>query len=99
MSTKAEAELLLQAVRKQHGIRPDDPYGPQLVKDWDWLGGYPVDWAVIWEEGPFEWAHLFPYGGIEEEFGLPVPDVSDLIPDGFYSEAMTSWAVYLCPNR
>jgi hypothetical protein len=101
--TREQAEQVVAAVRRQvAGDCTDDEFrkafgdGPQLMENWDYLGDGGHRWAVVWEEGPFEWAHLFPYGGIEEEFGFRLADVSAAIPDGWYSEAITSWSVGLC---
>jgi hypothetical protein len=97
--TKAQAQKFLTAVRKQcKAALPtgsDLRGGPTLVKDWDWSGYGAAPWSIVWEEGPYDWAILFPYGGIEEEFGCRVADVSANLPEGFYAEAITSWAVGL----
>lgn len=95
--TKRQAEQFLRALRKQCHVEPDSKYGPKLVEDWDWTGYGGAKWSIIWEEGPFQWTYLFPYGGVEEEFGLKVPDVSERLPAGFYAEAITSWAIGLYP--
>jgi len=68
-------------------------YLPEIRMDFDWLGhgGHP---SIIWEDGgPYEWAYLFPFGGRDEEFGGVVKDVSDMLPKGWYAEAITSWAI------
>lgn len=96
--TRRQAEQVLRALKRQHHVEDDSRFGPQLREDWDWLGtGNVAKWSIIWEEGPFQWSYYFPYGGIEEEFGTMVPDVSKSIPAGFYAEAITSWAVGLYP--
>jgi hypothetical protein len=61
-ATKRQAEAVLAQVRvryKAHwqgdpefGI-PDET-GPVLLENWDWVGL--VRWAIVWEEGPYEWA-------------------------------------------
>lgn len=97
--TKREAQRVLAALKRQQRAAIAGGSGPQLVKDWDWgwteSRVYP--WAIVWEEGPYDWADLFPYGGIEEEFGFKIEDVSDRIPEGVFSEAITSWAVAVNP--
>lgn len=96
--TKAEATKVLSAVRRAFKPWLDGNDGPKLIENWDWLGAgadYTTRWSIVWEEGPFEWAYLFPFGGIDSEFGFRVKDVSEAIPDGFYSEAITSWAIGL----
>lgn len=65
---------------------------PTLVMDFDWTGSGPHP-AVVWEGGPYEWTYLFPHGGIEEEFGTRVSDVSARIPAGWHTEPITSWAI------
>lgn len=94
--TKAEATKVLNAVKRAFRPWLDGSDGPKLLENWDWLGhGNPARWSIVWEEGPFEWAYLFPFGGRDEEFGFRVADVSEAIPDGFFSEAITSWAIGL----
>jgi hypothetical protein len=72
--------------------------GPKLVENWNWRGELTdvsngSTWSIVWEEGPFEWAYLFPHGGVEEEFGFRRQDVSSLIPDGVFAEPITSWSI------
>jgi|PlaIllAssembly_1097288.scaffolds.fasta_scaffold01795_13 hypothetical protein len=97
--TKAQATKVLNALKRQRAAYIDGPdSGPKLVENWDWLGNgsdYIARWSIVWEEGPYEWSYLFPFGGIDEEFGFHVANVSDAIPEGFYSEAITSWAIGL----
>lgn len=87
---------VLAAVRKQcTGAILESDEGPKLVMDFDRLGNgaHP---AIVWEEGPYEWTYLFPYGGIEEEFGTRVPDVSKMLPVGVFCEPDTAWALSIC---
>jgi hypothetical protein len=93
--TKAEATKVLTAVKRAFKPWLDGNDGPTLIENWDWTGTGGTRWSVVWEEGPYEWAYLFPFGGIDEEFGFRVADVSSAIPAGFYSEAITSWAIGL----
>ena len=53
--TKKQAENVLKTIRFKYGVEHDDPTGPKLIMDWEWstLGKHP---AVVWEEGPHEWA-------------------------------------------
>jgi hypothetical protein len=84
--TKATAEKVLAALLDQLGYDKNDAddwhsaygEGPKLIEKWDWLG---------------HGEDLFPHGGIEEEFGFRRRDVSDLLPDGIWVEAMTGWAI------
>ncbi len=94
--TKAQATKVLNAVKKQCAAWIDEgDTGPKLVRDWDWTGHGSARWSIVWEEGPYQWSYLFPFGGIDEEFGFKLPDVSAAIPEGFYSEAITGWAIGL----
>lgn len=86
--TKAQMTKTLNAVRDQCGAWCIDGDGPKLLD----IDGYP---AIVWEEGPYEWPFLFPYGGIEEEFGTRRADVSDRIPAGWYAEALTHYSITL----
>lgn len=96
---KADAEKVLAAVRRQFRANIQAGFtGPILVKDWEpYYGGSPVPYAVVWEDGsPYEWAYLFPHGGIEEEFGMLVKPVA--IPDSVYVEPCVSFIVGIYPN-
>lgn len=107
--TKRDAEKVLIAVRRQFRAhldpkRPDA--GPQLRKDWDWFGGKPVPYAIIWEEGPFEWAATFdPFGfkpDVDEDLsalaGQPIRyPKGKPVPSSVYIEAQTSWAIGIYP--
>lgn len=95
--TKAQATKVLNALRRQCAAWIDEgDTGPELKRDWDWTGsGDPARWSIVWEEGPFQWSYLFPFGGRDEEFGFKLADVSDAVPEGFFVEAITSWAVAL----
>ena len=94
---KADADKVLAAVKKAYKSWVDAGYTPpKLVKDWDWTSG-PAAWSVVWEEGPYDWAILFPFGGIEEEFGFKVPDVSGSIPDGVFFEPINGWSGGIFP--
>lgn len=95
--TKRQAEKVLTAVKKAFAPWLDkDGNGPVLKENWDWFGhGNPTRWSIVWEEGPYQWTYLFPFGGRDEEFGFKIADVSDAIPAGFYAEAETGWAIGL----
>lgn len=95
--TKGNAEKVLAGVKKLFKAYTDGGNdGPVLVKDWDWVGGPPVPWAIIWEGGPYEWSYLVPNGGIDQEFGLKFGPID--VPDGVYIEHETSWAIGIYPT-
>lgn len=86
--TKAQATKVLNAVIAQckstilAGAEP-----PVLRMDWE------IGATIIWEEGPYQWTYLFPYGGIDEEYGFRVKDVSASIPKGVWCEPQTSYSL------
>lgn len=91
--SQRDAELVLAAIKKQYAVYledagPDDQ--PLLIKDWNFFGNGAVPYAVIWEGGPYEWAHLVD-GGIEEEFGFRVQAAE--LPDTVEVEPYTGWAL------
>lgn len=91
---KADATKVLNAVKA--AFRPwidDDATGPTLVKNWSWTGISAAPYAILWEEGPYEWTHLFPFGGIEEEFGSRIKSVEGRVPESVFVEPITSWAI------
>jgi hypothetical protein len=70
--TLAQATKALEAVKSQYRAHWDtgDRYAaqpPKLVQNWDWLESGPTPWAIVWEEGPFEWAYRAAMGGLDEE--------------------------------
>ena len=90
-ATKRQGERVLAAVRKMFkGWIQSGDTGPNLVMDWDWLG-YGPQVSIVWEEGPYDWAMLFPHGGVEEEFGFTLKPVT--LPKGIWTEAITSFAI------
>ena len=95
--TKRQAERVLSLLKKQTAPWLDDDYvegDPKLIMDWDWFGTGPVP-SIVWEGGPYAWPQYFPRGGIEEEFGFNLPDVSGRIPAEVRVEAATHFAVSL----
>jgi hypothetical protein len=102
--TKREATHTLRAVAKAFGYRPDDEYGPKIIEGFDWTGTGGCT-AIVWEEGPYEWAitaAAAQYGepvvneelaSLAEEFGV-VPKIGPIkVPDGLFIEPITSWAL------
>lgn len=89
---KADAEKVLAAVKRQFKPWIDAGMaGPRLVKDYSWSDiGNPAPYAIVWEDGsPYEWCFLFPYGGVEEEFGFNVKAVE--IPKSVFTEPIFSF--------
>lgn len=83
--TQQLAENVLELVASKYFYEPNDPYGPQLVMDFDWFNdeGWPT---IVWEGGPHEWA-------VECSFAL-----LDNAPKGLWFEATTSWALGIYVN-
>lgn len=108
--TKRDAERVLAAVKRQCRAYCVDEHGkpsgsqPEILKDWDWTGHGAAKYSIVWEEGPYNWAVNFPYGGIDDEMTSLMQefrpgavsrtnDVSDRIPQHVFCEAITGWAV------
>lgn len=77
--TREQAEAVLEAVKERYRSywETGDKYAPQppkLVENWDWLDSGPTAWAIVWEEGPFEWAYRATSGGFDEEAALLIAD-------------------------
>lgn len=65
-ATKRQALSALRAIRKFYGYKPGDEDGPKLVEEYHgWYSTYRN--AIVWEEGPFEWAIRAASGGFDEE--------------------------------
>lgn len=70
-------------------INPD--YLPSIKRDWD---GF--DTIIVWESGsPYDWTMLFPYGGVDPEFGGRVKDVSAKMPARVRAEAVSNCVIAL----
>lgn len=77
--TREQAEQVLEAVKKQYRPywEPDGDYVPQLpvlIENWEYLD-HPTPWAIVWEEGPDEWAYRASSGGVDEEMCYLMSDV------------------------
>lgn len=67
-TTKRQVQSALRAIRKAYGFKPgeDDHIGPKLVEEYHgWYNTHSN--AIVWEEGPFEWAIHASMGGFDEE--------------------------------
>jgi hypothetical protein len=77
--TREQAEQALSCIRRQFKVYIDagEPE-PVLVENWKpfvYRNGEVVDtdpypFAIVWEEGPFEWACRAKSGGVDEELTL-----------------------------
>lgn len=86
--SKSKAEKVLAALLDQCKPWVQEGYEPKLVQDFD-----DREWTILWEEGPYEWPYLFPHGGIEEEFGFKVADLSSQIPAEVFVEPINHYSV------
>lgn len=96
--TERDAQKVVAAILRQ--TNHDDPelfagVSPPIVRESE----YGDDWDIIWEEGPFQWPYLFPFGGIEEEFGFRLKDVSSDLPDHVMVEAKNHYSITLYPHQ
>lgn len=70
---------------------------PVLVENFEFTAGMPAPFAIVWEEGPYEWAYAAMHGGVDQEFGgtiaaaTPVPGVT--------TEAYTTFAIGIYPEE
>jgi hypothetical protein len=104
MIAETTARAALAAIRAQFSAYlGDGEPAPEIRRDWDWLDSGPTPWAIVWEEGPDEWAHRAQQGGVDEHLTASAQDVipghvsttppaADW-PEGTYAEPITSWAV------
>lgn len=90
--TKAKANAALAAIRKQFGVTAAES-GPQLVQDYEPMHGGTVDYAIVWEEGPFEWTYGAFWPHVDAESGIRREGV--VKPAGVYSEAINHYALGL----
>lgn len=74
--TREQAEQALAAVKEQFKVYIDAGESePVLVENWEpfvYQDGKVVDtetypFAIVWEDGPFEWAYRAKGGGVDEE--------------------------------
>ena len=103
--TQATAAFKVVVARYQEWI--DEGWAEPILMKYD-----DTTWAVAWEEGPEDWAHVATMGGHSEEhavlaaqaaaeFGVPfngVPDEDPLkFPAGVYAEPIYSFMLGLYP--
>ena len=96
--TKRQAEKVLSAVKRLWPAESKEGTGPTISDHFDWYSSRPR-YAIVWEEGPHEWARAAASGpccradhpGIDPKFdGIRI--------DGVFIECETSWALGLYPN-
>ena len=109
-ATKRQAQTALKYIRQAYGFVPgeDDHIGPRLVEEYHgWYQTYRN--AIVWEEGPFEWAILAARGGFDEE---RFHDLKEFMsreaalekskrkpvktPKGTYLEPISSYSLLVC---
>ena len=107
LATKRQAQSALNAIRKAYGYKPGDEGGPQLVEEYH--GWYSTTRnAIVWEEGPFEWAIRASMGGFDEEMYhdlkqlMPSEEAAQKaqqqpikVPKGTYLEPISSYSLAL----
>ena len=81
-ATKAQAEKVLTHICKLYGVTRHDKNGPKVVLKWDWRGDGNKAPAIVWEEGPPEWAQSY--------FDFDLADC--------WTEPMTTWALMVYPK-
>lgn len=79
MITREQAERALASIRQQFKTYIDagEPE-PELIENWKpfvYQDGKVIEtdtypFAVVWQDGPFEWAHRAQEGGVDEELTL-----------------------------
>ena len=107
-ATKRQYEKALRIIREHYGFGPKDQDGPKLVKDYEsWTATH--RYAIVWEDGPYEWAILTSCGGFDEELYsqlypefLPEQEAIQRawkkhlpMPEGTYTEAYNSYSLGL----
>lgn len=102
--SRKQAEQALAAIKEQFKTYIEvygEEYGPKLIEDWEphW-NDRTIDFVIMWEEGPFEWAYNAKDGGIDEELSSMAGQRMDIPaattwPEGIWMEPATSYCVAL----
>jgi hypothetical protein len=102
-----DPELVDVLTKSKDGTPKANPPQPTLVENFDWGAG-PVPWAIVWEEGPFEWAYNAMQGGVDEEVAAMLAaegvegggkvDAVDPVP-GVATEPYSGWALAIYPEE
>lgn len=92
--TREVAEQALEAIKGQWPYDVAEGNVPKLIENWDWLESGSIPFAIVWEEGPDEWAYRAGDGGpFHTDLGtLNTPKAVNW-PCGTFAEPITSWAV------
>lgn len=109
--TREQAEQAFEAIKLQFALFVGDAgsqHGPKLIQNWDWMSTVtPTAWAVVWEEGPYEWTMRVKDGGVDEEATILAQDIEALKgvtletpaallwPEGVVAEPINSWSLSL----
>jgi len=93
--TEAKAKQVLKSVATAFGA--DETSAPSLIADYD----KPGQWAVAWEDGPYEWAYHYNtltdgYTAKDEEFGFTWKPVKPV--KGVWTEPIYSFVLGLYPE-
>jgi hypothetical protein len=96
--TRQQAEATLAALKAKYAddLRLGLYYEPKLIENWGYPESGPKPFAIVWEEGPTEWALRFPAGGMAG-FGA-VMESPVALPEGVWVEAYSEWAVAIYPR-
>jgi len=90
----SEGHLTGRTVVHRQGVGRWPSGAPVLVQNYgSW--STETEWAIVWEEGPYEWVHYLD-GGIEEEFGFTLKAID--MPEGVFAEPIESFSLGLYPE-
>lgn len=105
--TRKQAEQALAAIEEQYRTYlagDGKKYGPKLVENWEphWSDSV-IDFVIMWEDGPFEWAYNAKDGGLDEELSSMAGQRMDTPaattwPEAVWCEPATSYCVALYPT-
>lgn len=102
--TRKQAEQALAAIKDQFKIYlavDGEEYGPKLIENWEpYWNDSTIDFVIMWEEGPYEWAYNAKDGGVDEELSSMADQRMDTPaattwPEGVWCEPATSYCVAL----
>jgi hypothetical protein len=92
--TREQAEQALEAIKGQWPYDVAEGNVPKLIENWDWLESGHIPFAIVWEEGPDEWAYSAGTGGeVYTDLGTFQIRAAENFPAGVFAEPITSWSV------